>query len=87
MTEIAVLFTAPAMMALVPKTSIANKVSKGMDTLMSTANYTITNNDVMRYDSLHFSKPGVEFEVLDLSMNNIFTMLFQYCQQVPMPDL
>jgi hypothetical protein len=52
MTEIAVLFTAPAMMALVPKASIANKVSKGMDTLMSTANYTITNNDVMRYDSL-----------------------------------
>jgi hypothetical protein len=41
MTEIAVLFAAPTMMALVPMMSIANKVSKGMDTLMPTANYTM----------------------------------------------
>ena len=78
-TELAILFfVATAIMAVVPKNVISNKVGAGMDALLPTPNYTMIGNNLMRYDSLRFAKPGVEFELMDLSFGNFFQMLLRF---------
>lgn len=76
-SELAIIFAAPTMLAMIPKHAITNKVSSKMDSLMPTSNYTMIDNDIIGYDSLRFSRPGAKFETLDLSFNTLSKLLWQ----------
>ena len=69
--ELAMLICATPVILMTSKDTITKKISAGIDSIMPTANYTMSNNDVLGYDSLRFAVPDMEMVHVDFTVGSI----------------